>query len=473
MGGEVERGEGGQTKKIGFDGIPRDFELNDYLAIIQGETTGEIIELPVSSWMFLECMMALFYLVYLVVSTFWFSIIFVAAAYALMLVNFFMDRKLISIIRHLTPRVFYKQAEDIVTNGTGGIDMGERSGLGGASVGDYQSVSGGGGAEGMKPRYLKLKQLTYEEWGSTRRYLFGRLPDQHEQLWWGGSKGPELMLFMIRIQLIWSAIYISVFLVVLLRSDVKAFQGQPLGMIVMIIFVVIPVAVNFIQLAHIMRNYVIASSIELMKKQKVIRRVRRRMTTKKAVRCLKLLRLMKKKVPKAGSGRKPGEAAKTAEEIYKDEHVLRKKRRELQELFDLFDKDKSGDISSAEMLELLQLLKMAEDETQARDMLAELDDDQSGTVEFQEFFNWMASNDQEEETEESIEEYIDGMFDMIDTDESGTITAEEFQTTLKNLGTDLTMEDIQCMIREVDENGDGDIDREEFKEMVIKNMEQV
>jgi len=35
------------------------------------------------------------------------------------------------------------------------------------------------------------------------------------------------------------------------------------------------------------------------------------------------------------------------------------------------------------------------------------------------------------------------------------------------------MEDIQCMIREVDENGDGDIDREEFKEMVIKNMEQV
>ena len=47
--------------------IPHDFELHDYLAIIQGETTGEIIELPVAAWAFLECALAVFYLIHLIV----------------------------------------------------------------------------------------------------------------------------------------------------------------------------------------------------------------------------------------------------------------------------------------------------------------------------------------------------------------------------------------------------------------------
>ena len=65
------------------------------------------------------------------------------------------------------------------------------------------------------------------------------------------------------------------------------------------------------------------------------------------------------------------------------------------------------------------------------------------------------------------------MFDMIDEDGSGTITAMEFKTTLQNLGSDLSMEDIQGMIREVDENGDGTIDREEFVKMVEKHSQEV
>lgn len=60
------------------------------------------------------------------------------------------------------------------------------------------------------------------------------------------------------------------------------------------------------------------------------------------------------------------------------------------------------------------------------------------------------------ETEEEIRE----SFSIFDKDGNGYISSSELRHVMANLGEKLTDEEIDDMIREVDENGDGQIDWE-------------
>ena len=306
-------------------------------------------------------------------------------------------------------------------------------------------------------------------------------------------------------------------------------KGQPIGMIIMFIFVLIPVVINFLQLAHITRNYVVATSVEKMKSKEIILRVRRRMTTKKAVRCLKLLRMMKSSLarrcvcallpalrwpsplpsplralgptchctanalvpapcsldlPDVFVRRRDGDGIKTkgnAREVYKDEKTYQKKKRDLKELFDLFDTDRSGQIDEEELMGVLKMMgyfkpehgepekTMEEKKKICASIMDQLDSDHSKQIGFDEFFNFMALQDTSADDDEDVEKYAEGMFEMMDKDGEGTVSADEFLKTLVSLGEkQLTVDDIQAMIREIDKDGDGEINLEEFTEMVQK-----
>mmetsp|Transcript_29906 Transcript_29906/g.64453 ORF Transcript_29906/g.64453 Transcript_29906/m.64453 type:complete len:638 (-) Transcript_29906:201-2114(-) len=61
---------------------------------------------------------------------------------------------------------------------------------------------------------------------------------------------------------------------------------------------------------------------------------------------------------------------------------------------------------------------------------------------------------------------IDNAFDQIDTDRSGEIDTDELKEALEKMGIKLTKRNVVTMINVVDENGDGNIDREEFHLLV-------
>ncbi|KAL7059814.1 hypothetical protein AAHC03_013903 [Spirometra sp. Aus1] len=67
----------------------------------------------------------------------------------------------------------------------------------------------------------------------------------------------------------------------------------------------------------------------------------------------------------------------------------------------------------------------------------------------------------------SSEKAIDELMDSLDTDKSGTVSAQELVVALKGSGIDL--EAVQAFIATIDKNGDGQLDRNElrafFKEM--------
>ena len=55
---------------------------------------------------------------------------------------------------------------------------------------------------------------------------------------------------------------------------------------------------------------------------------------------------------------------------------------------------------------------------------------------------------------------------MFDKDGNGKISKEELKSVMKNLGENLTDDEISEMIREADDNDDGEVDYEEFVKMM-------
>ncbi|XP_075240188.1 calmodulin-alpha-like [Convolutriloba macropyga] len=70
-------------------------------------------------------------------------------------------------------------------------------------------------------------------------------------------------------------------------------------------------------------------------------------------------------------------------------------------------------------------------------------------------------------TEEEIAEFREA-FSLFDKDGDGTITTQELGTVMRSLGQTPTEQELQDMINEVDADGNGLIDFEEFLEMMSR-----
>ncbi|RMZ88738.1 hypothetical protein DV736_g4030, partial [Chaetothyriales sp. CBS 134916] len=132
------------------------------------------------------------------------------------------------------------------------------------------------------------------------------------------------------------------------------------------------------------------------------------------------------------------------------------------EVFALFDKDNSGTITASELGDVMRSLGQNPSETELRDMINEVDVDQSGAIDFDEFLKMMSTTlkpiDVDQETRAA--------FAVFDKDGSGTISADELRQVMKSLGEDLTDAEIDEMIREADKDRDGTIDYEEFVQLL-------
>jgi len=67
------------------------------------------------------------------------------------------------------------------------------------------------------------------------------------------------------------------------------------------------------------------------------------------------------------------------------------------------------------------------------------------------------------------EDEMKEIFDEFDEDKGGSIDSEELQNALKKMGQDLSMQEVHDLIVEIDENGDGEVDFDEFKVMATKS----
>jgi calmodulin len=136
---------------------------------------------------------------------------------------------------------------------------------------------------------------------------------------------------------------------------------------------------------------------------------------------------------------------------------------EFKEAFDLFDKNGDGRIPTKELGTMMRSLGQNPSDSELRDMIDEVDADNTGTIGFTEFLTMTARKVNETDSEEDIKE----VFKIFDRDASGLISAAELRQVMTSLGENLTDDEIDEMIREAGQEGDGQIDYNEFVQLMM------
>uniref|UniRef100_A0A8D8PP19 Calmodulin-3 n=1 Tax=Cacopsylla melanoneura TaxID=428564 RepID=A0A8D8PP19_9HEMI len=137
---------------------------------------------------------------------------------------------------------------------------------------------------------------------------------------------------------------------------------------------------------------------------------------------------------------------------------------EFKEAFRLFDKDGDGSITKEELGRVMRSLGQFAREEELQRMLEEVDINGDGYFSFEEFveivYNMGATT--EEKTADQEEKELRDAFRVFDKHNRGYISASDLRAVLQCLGEDLSEEEIEDMIKEVDVDGDGRIDFNEF-----------
>lgn len=132
------------------------------------------------------------------------------------------------------------------------------------------------------------------------------------------------------------------------------------------------------------------------------------------------------------------------------------------EAFSLFDKDSDGKITTKELGVVMRSLGQNPSESELSDMINEVDVDRDGTIDFPEFLTMMARKMKDTDSEDEIRE----AFKVFDRDGNGFISSAELRHVMTSIGEKLTEEEVDEMIREADADGDGQINYNEFVDLL-------
>lgn len=145
------------------------------------------------------------------------------------------------------------------------------------------------------------------------------------------------------------------------------------------------------------------------------------------------------------------ETEKTVEK-YPDKETIR-------EAFLLFDKNKDGTIDREELRDVLMALGMDTTTTEVQDFINDIDVNENGLVEFEEFEKMLEKKGMREL---DAQEELMAAFKVFDTDGNGYINVDEFKYAMTNLGEKFSDADIEDMINKFDIDKDGRLNYSEF-----------
>ncbi|KAK1329575.1 hypothetical protein QTO34_009757 [Cnephaeus nilssonii] len=137
---------------------------------------------------------------------------------------------------------------------------------------------------------------------------------------------------------------------------------------------------------------------------------------------------------------------------------------EIRQAFDLFDTDATGTIDVKELKVAMRALGFEPKKEEIKKMIGDIDKEGTGKMNFNDFLTVMTQKMCEKDTKEEILK----AFKLFDDDETGTISFNNLKRVAKELGENLTDEELQEMIDEADRDGDGEVNEQEFLRIMKK-----
>jgi len=155
---------------------------------------------------------------------------------------------------------------------------------------------------------------------------------------------------------------------------------------------------------------------------------------------------------------------KIASAIQADFSIVRSSRKnisngylkELKEAFDIFDKENTGSINSEMLGGMFRSLGQNPSNTEILKMIKKIDLEGNGTIEFDEFCDFMAS------AGKASMSSLESAFTAIDENGNGKLDINELREVLTKLGEKPTSTQLEYMMRAAGQKVEGDIDFEHF-----------
>lgn len=144
--------------------------------------------------------------------------------------------------------------------------------------------------------------------------------------------------------------------------------------------------------------------------------------------------------------------------------LTEEQKQEIREAFDLFDADGSGTIDVKELKVAMRALGFEPKKEEIKKMIQDIDKEGSGTIDFNDFLKLMTQKMSEKDSKEEILK----AFRLFDDDSTGRISFKNLKRVAKELGENLTDEELQEMIDEADRDNDGEINEAEFLRIMKK-----
>ncbi|KAL0111728.1 hypothetical protein PUN28_013132 [Cardiocondyla obscurior] len=146
----------------------------------------------------------------------------------------------------------------------------------------------------------------------------------------------------------------------------------------------------------------------------------------------------------------------------------------LRKAFDSFDREKSGSIPTDMVADILRLMGQPFNKKILDELIDEVDADKSGRLEFEEFVT-LAAKFIVEEDAEALEKELREAFRLYDKEGNGYIPTTCLREILRELDDQLTNEELDMMIEEIDSDGSGTVDFDvrdiELKDLTFIFME--
>ena len=140
---------------------------------------------------------------------------------------------------------------------------------------------------------------------------------------------------------------------------------------------------------------------------------------------------------------------------------------EIKEAFDLFDKDHSGTIDTDELKQALGNLGIDAKNQTLQNMMNDIDKNQSGTIDFDEFIEMMTAKMSDKDTPEDLRKVFD-LF--IGDDNADKIELKHLKRVAKELGENMSDDELNEMIVRADTDKDGKVSFDEFYAIMTKKI---